>query len=457
MLPRNYFLHSRYRIIRPLGKGGFGQVYEALDDKLDCIVAIKERLANVSSDKLRRAFEREAKLLANLRHPVLPKVSDHFFEGEGQYLVMEFIEGDDLATLLKKRKRPFTVEDILPWADELLRALEYLHSRPEPIIHRDIKPANIKLTDEGDIFLLDFGLAKGAAGSMPVPDSEQRSSSLHAYTAAYAPLEQLNNSGTNAQSDIYSLGASLYHLLTGQIPVKASLRYKGLELGQRDPQPQAYEVNPAVPFSISLALSQAMALSRRDRTASATRMREDLRAARLALDREYQRALEETASPSEVYTNNRPSPQPSTAPTAPAHTAPSPRHVEIGVPPEPPHEADKLMPSEDQRKAAEPPSRESSSHSAEGSWPSHLSSENIDSQLPSTIVDEEALSPALDKELEALEKEGHEREQQERSERKRIEEEADGRAAAEAAAIAQKRAEEENRLRAEAARQRAEE
>src|SRR5437899_10549988 len=164
MLSRNYFLHNRYRIIRPLGKGGFGQVYEALDDKLDCIVAIKERLAKLDSDKLRRAFEREAKLLANLRHPVLPKVSDHFFEGDGQYLVMEFIEGDDLSILLSKRQYPFPVQQVLSWADEVLKALAYLHTRSEPIIHRDVKPANLKLTSEGEIFLLDFGLAKGYAG-----------------------------------------------------------------------------------------------------------------------------------------------------------------------------------------------------------------------------------------------------------------------------------------------------
>src|SRR5262245_57889034 len=102
MLSRNQFLHQRYRIIRALGKGGFGQVYEALDDKLDCIVAIKERLAKLDSEKMRRAFEKEAKLLANLRHPALPKVMDHFFADNGQYLVMEFIEGDDLARLLSK-------------------------------------------------------------------------------------------------------------------------------------------------------------------------------------------------------------------------------------------------------------------------------------------------------------------------------------------------------------------
>ncbi|HEY0408582.1 MAG TPA: serine/threonine-protein kinase, partial [Pyrinomonadaceae bacterium] len=283
MLHRNYFLHHRYRIIRPLGTGGFGHVYEALDDKLDSIVAIKERRANLDSDKLRRAFEREAKLLANLRHPVLPKVTDHFFEGNGQFLVMEFIEGDDLSTLLAKRQRPFSIEQVLPWADDLLKALEYLHTRPEQVIHRDIKPGNIILTGEGEIFLLDFGLAKG---SSEAPEMEQASSSVHGYTAAYAPLEQLNNSGTNEQSDLYSLGATLYHLLTGHPPKTASQRYKSQDLGERDPLIPPHETHARVPYPISLVVLQAMALNRRDRIASATAMRRALREAGLSAQAE---------------------------------------------------------------------------------------------------------------------------------------------------------------------------
>ena len=284
MLSRNTFLYNRYRIIRPLGKGGFGQVYEALDDKLDCIVAIKERLAKSDSEKMRRAFMREAKLLANLRHPVLPKVTDHFFAGESQYLVMEFIEGDDLATLLYKRQHPFFVEQVLTWADEILKGLVYLHTRPQVILHRDIKPANIKLTHEGDIFLLDFGLAKGYAGEMAVPEeTSQRSSSIQGFTAAYAPLEQLTKAGTNEQSDIYSLGATLYHLLTGRVPATAAHRYKTQELGQPDPLIAAHEAYPAVPEPVSLVLSQAMAMSRRNRLRSAQEMRQVLLDARRAI------------------------------------------------------------------------------------------------------------------------------------------------------------------------------
>ncbi len=353
MLPRNYLLHNRYRIIRPLGKGGFGQVYEALDDKLDCVVAIKERNAEHAAEKLRRAFEREAKLLANLRHPALPKVTDHFFEGEGQFLVMEFIEGDDLAKLLSKRRSPFGVEEVLVWADDLLKALEYLHTQDEPIIHRDIKPANIKLTDRDEIFLLDFGLAKGTAGSMPEYETGHRSSSVHGYTAAYAPLEQLNNSGTNEQSDIYSLGATIYHLLSGRVPVTAAQRYQGLEMGQADPLQPAHEVNPAIPLPVSLVLSQAMGMSRRDRLSSARQMREYLAHARRESEEIAQRANEKTVVVNEGWGTVGPQPDPL---------------QQVGS-----------QPAKDQSHR---------SQSAEASWPSQLQSEPSDSQWPSSVQDE---------------------------------------------------------------------
>ena len=272
MLAPDHVLQNRYRIIRPLGQGGMGHVYEALDEAVDCIVAIKETFAN--TDRMRVAFAREAKLLANLRHPVLPRVTHHFLEGEGQFLVMDFIEGDDLSGILKQRRGPLEVSEGLGLADKLLGALDYLHTRPEPVIHRDIKPANIKLTSEGEIFLLDFGLAKGSAGQMSIPEpGESVFSSVYGYTAAYAPLEQLTNSGTNAQSDLYSLGATFYHLLTGQAPLSANVRYEAVEMGSVDPLPSIHQLNARVPQSISAVISQAMAMSRRDRLRSATEMR----------------------------------------------------------------------------------------------------------------------------------------------------------------------------------------
>src|SRR5215210_5200605 len=158
MLTSDTVLQNRYRILRPLGRGGMGAVYEAFDERLSRAVALKETLAE--TDELRRAFGREARLLANLRHPALPKVLDHFDEGSGLFLVMEFIPGDDLGRLLELG-RAFDPAEVLGWADQLLDALDYLHGLDPPVLHRDIKPSNLKLLPAGHVVLLDFGLAKG--------------------------------------------------------------------------------------------------------------------------------------------------------------------------------------------------------------------------------------------------------------------------------------------------------
>jgi serine/threonine protein kinase len=274
MLPLNTVLQDRYRIVRQLGKGGMGAVYEAVDQRLSSIVAIKETL--VISEDARRAFEREASLLANLRHRSLPNVTDHFAEDQGQFLVMQFIPGEDLAQLLELRQRAFAASDVVRWADEILNALDYLHSHNPPILHRDIKPANIKLTREGELFLIDFGLSKGAAGQMPTLVTSR---SVKGYTPAYAPLEQIHGGGTDPRSDLYSVGATLYHLLTDIPPADAPTRFNALDDLQADPMLPADAVNPQVPHALAQVLSQAMAMNRRHRPANATAMRRMLREA----------------------------------------------------------------------------------------------------------------------------------------------------------------------------------
>src|SRR5215210_2776852 len=161
MLDPATLIQGRYQIIKKIGEGGMGAVYEAVDKRLSSTVALKQTL--VRGERLERAFEREAQLLANLRHPALPRVIDYFSEDQAQFLVMEFIPGEDLGESLEFDNPPFPLEEILRWADSLLDALDYLHSQTPPIIHRDIKPQNLKLTASGEIVLLDFGLAKGAA------------------------------------------------------------------------------------------------------------------------------------------------------------------------------------------------------------------------------------------------------------------------------------------------------
>jgi eukaryotic-like serine/threonine-protein kinase len=268
MLAASTVLQNRYRIDRQLGQGGMGTVYEAVDQQRSSVVAIKETL--VTTDEGRRAFEREASLLANLRHRSLPNVTDHFAEGDGHYLVMQFIPGEDLAHLLASRQNAFAVEDVLPWADEILNALEYLHSQNPPVLHRDIKPANLKLTREGELFLIDFGFSRGIAGQM---ETLLTSRSVKGDTPIYLPLEQIHGGGTDARSDLYSLGATLYHLLTNVAPADAPTRLNAYDDLQPDPLLPANEVNSQVPANVAQVIAQTMAMNRRNRPANAAEMR----------------------------------------------------------------------------------------------------------------------------------------------------------------------------------------
>src|SRR5438128_9996983 len=232
MLAPETVLQGRYRVVRLLGQGGMGAVYEAVDERLDTTVALKETL--FAEEKLRKQFEREARLLARLHHPALPRVSDHFAERDGEFLVMQYIAGDDLSAMSAQRRGPLPPDQVFAWADQLLDALDYLHTQDPQIVHRDIKPQNLKLTARGQVVLLDFGLAKGSAGQMSVVTT---SASIFGYTPNYAPLEQVQGLGTDARSDLYALSATLFHLITNVKPPDALSRAGAIVNGQSDPLP----------------------------------------------------------------------------------------------------------------------------------------------------------------------------------------------------------------------------
>src|SRR6202171_3647953 len=147
MLAAGAILQNRYRIVRQLGEGGMGAVYEAIDLRLDAVVALKETFS--VDDALRRQFEQEARLLAQLHHSALPRVSDYFTEGDRAFLVMQFISGADLAEIISQQPGPFPRAVVIAWADQLLDALIYLHTRDRQIIHREIKPHTLKVTASG--------------------------------------------------------------------------------------------------------------------------------------------------------------------------------------------------------------------------------------------------------------------------------------------------------------------
>jgi eukaryotic-like serine/threonine-protein kinase len=264
-------VQQRYRIVRQLGRGGMGAVYEAEDQRLGITVALKETLSSETS--LRKQFEREARLLAGMQHPALPRVSDHFVEGNRAFLVMQFIGGVDLARIISQQPGPFPRDQVIAWADQLLDALIYLHSRDRQVIHRDIKPHNLKLTATGQIALLDFGLAK----AQPSDPSVTSSQAFFGYTRHYAPLEQIQDQRTDPRSDIYALGATLYHLLTGVKPPDAMVRAAAVVNAGRDPLVAANKIHPAVGPQVAAILDKAMAQKPEDRYSDAKEFRQALR------------------------------------------------------------------------------------------------------------------------------------------------------------------------------------
>jgi hypothetical protein len=312
MLTPETVLQGRYRIVRQLGQGGMGAVYEAIDQRLDTTVALKETL--FADERLRKQFEREARLLARLHHPALPRVSDHFSEGDGQFLVMQYIPGDDLSEMMARKRGPFPTNQVLTWADQLLDALDYLHTQDPQIVHRDIKPQNLKLTSRGQIILLDFGLAKGQAGEI---SRVTTAASIFGYTPNYAPLEQIQGLGTDSRSDLYSLAATLYHLMTGVKPPDALSRAAALVNGQSDPLLKASEANAAISPDVDDVLAKAMAQNREQRYANAIDMRKALHEAEQAST---------VVNRGEAQTMLFPAPPPKTVPVS-TQTVASPQTV----------------------------------------------------------------------------------------------------------------------------------
>jgi serine/threonine protein kinase len=203
-------LNNRYRILTVLGLGGMGAVYKAFDENLGIYVAVKENL--YLSEEFSRQFQREASVLAGLRHPNLPRVSDYFtILNQGQYIIMDFVGGEDLRQRIE-REGVLPERDVILIGADICDALNYLHSRVPPLIHRDIKPGNIKITADQDVILVDFGLVKVVQGK------QQTITGARAMTPGYSPPEQYGTARTDARTDIYSLGATLYASLSGVIP-----------------------------------------------------------------------------------------------------------------------------------------------------------------------------------------------------------------------------------------------
>jgi eukaryotic-like serine/threonine-protein kinase len=260
-------LNNRYRIIEVLGQGGMAAVYRAIDENLGVEVAVKENL--FSTEEYARQFRLEATILASLRQQNLPRVSDHFvIEPQGQYLVMDFIEGEDIRQRLD-RLGPLPEQEVIIIGVAICEAMSYMHSREPMILHRDIKPGNVRITPNGHIFLVDFGLAKVVEGR------EATHTGARAMTPGYSPPEQYGSARTDGRSDIYSLGATLYCALTDALPEDGLDRAMG-----RSKLSPILKHNPKVSESVSQIIEKCLAIHPEDRYQTAEELRYALMEAR---------------------------------------------------------------------------------------------------------------------------------------------------------------------------------
>jgi tRNA A-37 threonylcarbamoyl transferase component Bud32 len=296
LTPRN-LLNHRYRIVGQVGQGGFGAVYKAEDMAFGKrAVAVKEMsqsgLNAAELAEATRAFKHEALLLAGLRHPHLPGIYDQFSENGRWYLVMDFIEGETLEALLESKADGgqgwLSLEQALSIAGQLCAVLTYLHTRQPPIIFRDLKPANVMLTPDGHLYLIDFGIAR-----IFKPGQARDTAALG--SAGYAAPEQYGKAQTTVQTDLYSLGATLHQMLTGQDPSDSPFHFAPLHDYPELPQ-------------LALLLKQLVEPAMSKRPASALQVRQQLQEIATHVEQQRSNALAAAASGTPASATGRTAP-----------------------------------------------------------------------------------------------------------------------------------------------------
>jgi serine/threonine protein kinase len=234
-----YVLQTRWEVVKQLGQGGMGTVYLARDLRLSNRLCVVKRLRvdffrEEDRQQALAFFQREAMVLSSLKHPNIVLIHDYFEEDENYYLVMEYVEGENLQAKLVDSGHPFTEEEVVEWAVKVCEVLHYLHRHNPPVIYRDLKPSNIMVDNTGTIKLVDFGIARPYA---------EESDNTHVVSGGYSPPEQYWG-GADPRSDLYGLGATMHFLLTGVEP---------LALQTSSPQ----QVNPRVSSRIDRVVQRA--------------------------------------------------------------------------------------------------------------------------------------------------------------------------------------------------------
>jgi serine/threonine-protein kinase len=313
-LPPGTVVHERYRVVAPVGHGGLGTVYQVTDILFgrDNVYALKEQWDQ--SESARKQFAREGAWLKALNHHHIPRVTEYFEWNGRLYLVMDFVDGENLEQKLANAGgRPLPEAQVLAWVIPICDALHYMHTRVPPLIHRDVKPSNIIVTPSGHPVLVDLGIAKEHAPGMNATATFVRK----AGTEGYAPPEQYASAGqTGPWSDVYGMGATLYHLLTTQIPPTAVERV-ALDAPLRHPQ----ELNPAVSPITDAALLRALAIRPQERFRSMV---------------ELQQALEAAAQATPALVPRSPLPYATSHPGQPVPVPPSNRSLGMPAPVQPP-------------------------------------------------------------------------------------------------------------------------
>jgi serine/threonine protein kinase len=307
---------GRYRLDHPIAENSESTVFHGYDTVRDTKVVVKEIVARMNKvttaaqeETLKLNFANQAKMLASVRHDSLINVEDYFSEIGRQYLVMESIEGDDLQSVVERNNLPFPLSDAAAWADQILDALHYLHNFAPPLVHRHVQPKHIRLQPDGKVKLLAYGTP---AGDTPISTSIDGESGSSA-PLNYSPLEllwedldaasqkviinsyddrseKILKSAPDARSDLYSVGATLYYILTGRVPVDPLERSIEMLDGNADPLLPPSKINPSVPEEVSDVIMRAMQIKREERFDSAVIMRQVLRT---AISRSQEQAEEE--------------------------------------------------------------------------------------------------------------------------------------------------------------------
>jgi serine/threonine protein kinase len=267
-------IQNRYLVVQLIGQGPAGDVYLAVDQRQGSAVALK-RMFYKGDDSRMDVFEREANALTSLNHPVLPKVTDHFVDNDGLFIVMEHISGDDLGVRVESAGKPFPLSWVMFWADQILDALHYMHSHVPPIVHGDIKPRNLKLTGENHVILIDLGISGETVDTAITLPSLEQGTASHSFVAP----EKMQGAEIDGRTDIYSLSATLYYLLTSTLPPDAAERVGAGTGSSMDPLRPLYELNSGVIRPVSEVIMQGLSLLPEERFNSAVEMQRALRRA----------------------------------------------------------------------------------------------------------------------------------------------------------------------------------